>query len=263
MILNKNRRTWRMFLEMKFRSTELKKDTRVNILIPDHKDEGTVPFKTLWLLHGLSGDYTSWIQFTSIERYASKRNLAVIMPDANRSWYTNTAYQANYLDYIAKELPVLCRNLFNGMSDKREDQIVAGLSMGGYGALKLALTFPEQYGSCISLSGSLDITRKGRACNLNEWKSIFGFDLQSPLDLEGTEHDLFALTEKNHREETPFPKLYLWCGLEDPLIEINRTYDQFLTDRKIPHSFESSQGNHSWEWWDLHIQGALDWILTE
>ena len=135
--------------------------------------------------------------------------------------------------------------------------------MGGYGALKAALTCPDRYGACISLSGSLDITRKGRPCNLNEWKGIFGFDLNDPAELEGSDHDLFALAERNKGAGIPFPKLYMWCGTEDHLIGVNRLYDQHLTKLQIPHKFETSEGDHTWHWWDMHIRGALEWVLNQ
>lgn len=248
-----------MFLEMDFRSKELGKSTQVNILLPERKDEANEPCKVLWLLHGLSDDHTGWMRYTAIERYAIKHRLAVIMPNVDRSWYTNTAYGVNYFSYITKELPELCRATFRTLSEKREDNIVAGLSMGGYGALKAALTFPEQYGSCIALSGSLDVTRKGRSYNLEEWRSIFGFDMQSALELEGSAQDLFALATS--AKAKALPNFYLWCGLEDSLIRVNRLFDQHLSELEIPHVFRESEGDHSWKWWDLHIQNALEWAL--
>ena len=251
-----------MFLEMNFKSNELKKNTQVNILIPDAKEDDGAPFKTLWLFHGLSDNHTGWMRYTSIERYAKKHRLAVIMPNVDRSWYTDTAYDANYFSFVTEELPALCFSTFRQLSREREDNIAAGLSMGGYGAMKMAFSYPERYGSCISLSGSLDITRKGRPCNLNEWRSIFGFDLQSPLELEGSEHDLFALTAKAVKEGKQLPRLYMWCGTEDHLIGVNRSFDQHLTELGIAHTFESSEGDHSWKWWDLHIERALDWLLN-
>ena len=251
-----------MFLELNLRSKELKKNTQVNILIPD-ATESDKQFKTMWLLHGLNGNHTSWMRNSAIERYANKYNLAVVMPDAERSWYTNTAYGINYLNFISNELPELCHNTFKGMSESREDNIVAGLSMGGYGAMKMAFSYPEQYGACISLSGSLDITRKGRPCNLKEWRSIFGFDMDNPLELEGSKHDLYALASKAKEEGKQFPKLYMWCGTEDELIAVNRSFDQHLTELSVCHKFETSEGDHSWKWWDLHIQEALKWLLED
>ena len=154
----------------------------------------------------------------------------------------------------------LFHKLFGVLSEKREDNIIAGLSMGGYGAMKLALTCPEQYGACISLSGSLDVTRKGRSYNLSEWQSIFGYDIKSALELEGGEHDLFALVE-GKRDDVDFPSIYMWCGTEDTLIDTNRLFDQHLTNHGVHHRFRYSEGDHSWKWWDMHIQEGLKWVL--
>ena len=139
---------------------------------------------------------------------------------------------------------------------------LAGLSMGGYGALKLALNCPEQYGACISLSGSFDVTRRGRAYNLGEWQSIFGYDIKDALELTGSEHDLFALAKQNKKEGKPFPKLYLWCGTEDSLIDINYAMDAHLTSLDVPHVLKTSEGNHTWKWWDLHIQDGVNYVLN-
>lgn len=251
-----------MFLEMNFKSRELNRQTQVYVLLPSVSDDNASPCKTLWLLHGLSDNHTAWMRYTAIERYAIKHRLAVVMPSVERSWYTDTAYDAHYFSFVTKELPEVCFKTFRQMSQKREDNIVAGLSMGGYGAMKIALSCPEQYGSCISLSGSFDITRKGRPYNLNEWRSIFNFDMENPLELEGSEHDLFALAAKNKAEGKEFPKLYIWCGTEDGLIVANRAFDRHLTELGVAHRFETSEGDHSWKWWDLHIQSGLEWILN-
>ena len=254
-----------MFLEMNFKSSELKRQTQVYILIPDMKKEDDLPLKTMWLLHGRSDNHTSWMRNTSIERYAQKHRLAVIMPNADRNWYTDTVCGTNYFSFITKELPELCFRTFSQMSPKREDNIVAGLSMGGYGAMKAAFTCPEQYGSCISLSGGLDITadlpKLGFSFDINEFRGIFGFNLNSPVELKGSKHDLYALTAKAKGEGKQLPKLYMWCGTEDGLFPVNRSFDQHLIELGISHKFESSEGNHSWKWWDLHIQNALEWVL--
>lgn len=246
-----------MFLEMKFKSSELKKSVQVNAIIP----EGRETYKTLWLLHGLTDDHTAWARYTSVERYARDRGIAVVMPNADRSWYTNTAYGANYFNFIADELPALCRRVFKGMSERREDNIVGGLSMGGYGALKLSLSRPEQYSGCICLSGAFDITRKGRFCPIDEWKSIFGFDLETPLSLERSEHDVFFLAENRKKAGGLFPKLYMWCGTDDSLLGVNRDLDRYLTELGVAHAFEESEGDHSWKWWDAHLQDGLKYIL--
>lgn len=257
------------YLEMHYYSAALQRQVTVNVLLPESsKSSGSVgkpegSCKTLYLYHGLSGDQTAWMRRTSIERYADKYKIAVIMPNVDRSWYTDMATGANYFTFVAKELPQVVQSYFKGLSPRREDTLVAGLSMGGYGALKAALTCPETFGGCASLSGSLDITRKNRPYNLTEWQSIFGFSLQSADELEGTQHDLYALTRKNHEQGLPFPKLYLWCGTEDSLLPANRNYRDLLNELGIAHTYAESEGNHSWPWWDLHIQDALACLLDE
>ena len=116
----------------------------------------------LYLLHGLSDDHTIWQRRTSIERYidpyVDPLGLAVVMPDVHRSWYTDMAHGSRYWTYISEELPALMRSFFP-ISEARDDNFVAGLSMGGYGAFKLALSHPERYAAAASLSGALDISQ--------------------------------------------------------------------------------------------------------
>ena len=258
------------FLEFNFYSKALKTNTVVSVILPEKgRDLDGVgimsdkPYKTIYLLHGRNGNHTDWMRKSSIERYAAEYNVAVVMPEVGRSWYSDTAYGVNYFTFITKELPEICRSCFKGMSAKREDNIVAGLSMGGYGAIKAALNCPETFGYCASLSGALDITRKGLYSILPEWKAFFDFNMESELELEGTKNDVYALTRKNHEEGVPFPKLYLWCGTEDALLKNNRDYRDLLEELKIDHLYEESEGDHTWKWWDLHIQDALRYLLGD
>lgn len=255
------------FLEINFRSHALGMNVPVNVVLPElpsNAEQGGAPsgtYKTLYLLHGLSGNHMDWMRRTSIERYATEHRIAVVMPEVARTWYTDTAYDAKYFTYITQELPMVCRSYFKGMTDRREDNLIAGLSMGGYGALKAALTYPEQYCGCASLSGALDITRKGRNYNLNEWRSIFGFDMESALELEGTKHDIFSLVEKVAQSGVRLPRMFLWCGTEDTLITANRNYHALLTKLNVNHQYEESPGNHNWKCWDEHIQDALRYLF--
>jgi len=256
------------FFEINYYSKALNCSVPVSVILPEiPKLEFGVgapnveSYKTLYLFHGLSSDHTAWLRRTSIERYAADYGIAVVMPEVGRSWYTDTCYGAKYFTFVTEELPVVCRSYFKGMSDKREDNFVAGLSMGGYGAVKAALHCPDKYFACASLSGSLDITRKGRALNLEEWRAIFNFDLQAGSELEGTVHDLYHLTRMKKEEGIEFPKFYFWCGTEDILIRINREYRDLLVELGVEHCYKESEGNHSWKWWDLHIQDALRVLL--
>ena len=107
----------------------------------------------------------------------------------------------------------------------------------------------------------MDIASKERKICLDEWRAIFGFDLSSAEDLRNTKHDIFALAKQNHDKKISFPKLYAWCGKEDALLDANRNFDALLTDMGIEHLYEESEGDHSWRWWDLHIQSALKYLL--
>lgn len=247
------------FLEMTYRSAVMQQDVTVNVLLPTVAEGKT--YKTLYLLHGLKNDRSSWMRKSSIERYADKYGIAVVMPGVGRSWYTDTADGQPYFTFVTEELPRVCKNYFKGMSDKREDTLVAGFSMGGYGAIKAALCRPETFGACASLSGSIDIASKERQICLDEWRGIFGFDLKSAEDLRGTKHDLFALAKKNYENGTPFPKLYMWCGTEDSLVGANRKFHEMLNSMNVEHVYEESEGDHSWPYWDLHIQTALKKLL--
>ena len=258
------------FLEFNYYSKALTKHITVNVILPEanKKLEGIglgdrESYKTLYLFHGLSQNHTDWMRKSSIERYADKYGIAVVMPNVDRSWYTDTAYGANYFTFVSEELPTVCRGYFKGMSGEREDNFVAGLSMGGYGALKVALTFPEKYAGCASLSGALDITRKNRPLNMSEWKSIFDFNMESALELEGSKHDIYALAKKNHEAGVKFPKMYIWCGTEDsPMILKNNTdFHALLEELGVEHFYEESEGNHSWIWWDMHIKEALGFLF--
>ena len=227
------------YLEMNFRSHALNMNVPVTVILPEVGTTGPVggapegTYKTLYLLHGLCGNHTDWSRKTSIERYASDHGIAVVMPAVARSWYTDTVYGANYFTFVTQELPHVCRSYFKGMSDRREDNLIGGLSMGGYGAIKAALTYPEQYSACVILSSALDITRKGRN---------------------------YSLVKKNAAEKKPFPKLYMWCGTEDTLITPNREFHKLLDELNVPHCYEESPGTHNWKYWDPMIQRGLNEI---
>ena len=137
------------FLSVDIYSSVLNMDTHVNVILPQDKTSSKEPAKVLYLLHGLSDDCSKWTRFTAIERKINGRNLAVVMPEVQRSFYTDMKYGLNYFTYIAYELPKLCQAMFN-VSDKREDNFVAGLSMGGYGALKTALTRTDLFSKVAS-----------------------------------------------------------------------------------------------------------------
>jgi putative tributyrin esterase len=215
----------------------------------------------LWLLHGLSDDHSIWLRRTSVERYAAAKNIAVIMPAVGRSFYQDMAGGPRYWTFLTEELPALCRSWFP-ISAEREDNFVAGLSMGGYGALRMALAYPERYAAAASLSGALDLPRRlreagrdGSRISMEEWVSIFGPQLQA----EGTDADLSHLLG-NVANSTRRPSIFLFCGTEDELIGESRTFRDRLNSLGYDHRYEEQTGGHEWGYWDAAIQRVLDWL---
>ena len=202
--------------------------------------------KTLWLLHGLSDDHTCWQRRTSIERYAQQHNLCVVMPAVGRSWYTDSVL-GNYYTYVAEELPVTMRRFFRCMSAEREDNYIAGLSMGGFGALKIGLSHPERYAGIASLSGSLSHENRLDEIGLH---TVFG----TKEEYLAGNNNLFKLAEAC----TQKPKIYMWCGTEDRLLDDNRRYAAHLKDLGYDLDYHESEGRHRWEYWDQQIANVLD-----
>jgi len=215
----------------------------------------------LWLLHGLSDDHTIWLRRTSIERYAAAKNLAVIMPAAGRSFYQDMESGARYWTFLTEELPSMCRSWFP-ISGEREDNFVAGLSMGGYGALRMALAYPERYAAAASLSGALDLPRRlreagkeGSRISRAEWVSVFGPDLR----VDGTSADLDYLASSVVKLERR-PGIFLSCGTKDELLGESRAFRDRLNELKFDHVYEEHAGEHEWGYWDASIQRVLDWL---
>ena len=172
---------------------------------------GGEKWKTLYLLHGMSDDHTIWQRRTSIERYAADKGIAVVMPTTHLGWYTDMHLGFDYFTYITEELPKICRSFFPKMSDRREDTFAAGLSMGGYGALKCGLRAPQTFSRVAPLSGAVDVVDvvSGNVSgpNATYWEDIFG-----PADkVKGSFNDLFAAAEE--LKDSPIkPDVYMWCG---------------------------------------------------
>jgi S-formylglutathione hydrolase FrmB len=213
---------------------------------------------TLWLLHGMSDDHTIWLRRTSIERYVAPLGLAVVMPAVHRSYYTDMAEGGRYWTHVAEELPALARSFFP-LSARREDNFVAGLSMGGYGAFKLALRRPDRYAAAASLSGAVDV--RGLYVALDEerrpeFRRIFG-----SLDaFAGSDDDLFALADRAAKGDAPVPDLFQCCGTEDFLLQHNRKLRDHIRALGLKLAYHEAPGTHEWGFWDAWIRRVLEWL---
>lgn len=241
------------FMECRINSQILGAHTAINVIIPQTPG----PHPVMYLLHGLSDDESAWVRNTSIERYAVQKNMAVIMPDVNRSFYTDMVQGAKYWTYVSQELPEIVQNLFH-VSQKREDTFVAGLSMGGYGAFKLALNQPERFFAAASLSGALDMeSHLGENWNsMEEFLRIFG----KREDFKGSINDLFHVSESLKKSGASIPKLYQYCGTEDFLYSGNKNFLSHAKALGLDLTYTEGPGDHSWLYWDQQIAKVLEWI---
>ncbi len=256
-------------IQMNFNSRLLAMQTQVNIIIPEsHKmltQDFNHKFKTLYLLHGLSNDNTTYTRYTSIERYACARNLAVVMPAVDHSFYTDMKYGHPYFSYISEELPCFMRNLFP-LSEKREDNFVAGHSMGGYGSFKLALTRPGAFAAAASMSGVMDINYLLKDKLIKE-EVLEGFNPQSIYgesgSLSNTKHDLFHLLERNVQDKVPLPRLLQICGTEDFLYRDNLAFRDLCRCLGVDLMYDEGKGEHTWDFWAERIKQVIDWLPLE
>jgi putative tributyrin esterase len=252
--------------EIHFFSNLLVSRCTINVLLPQRKPgdpqhKYRAPFKVLYLLHGHSDDHTAWQRWTSIERYVEGLNLAVIMPAVQNSFYTDMAHGAKYFTFLAEELPAILRDLFP-LSTKREHTFVAGLSMGGYGAFKLALSRPDLYAAAASLSGAVDIREVVKPHDdpeneawLENMRTVFG-DLKK---VPGGPHDLFALARQLSGSSLK-PRLFQYCGTDDFLYADNLRFRDFIRPLGFDYTYEETPGDHNWKYWDAEIQKVLAWL---
>lgn len=245
---------------LNFFSESLGMQSEVYVAIPQQSTGGEIgiennakkeKYKCLFLLHGLSDDHSIWLRRTSIERYAAEYGICVVMPCVHRSFYSDMKYGGKYYTYVAKELPRIIREFFN-VSDKREDNFIAGLSMGGYGALKIAMRECEKFCAGAGLSSVADIRRKDFYETLIP---VFGEDMNIPDD-----DDLFSLSEKTNSNPDK-PRIYMGVGTEDFMYDDNLRLKAKFETLDFDYTYRESTGVHCWAFWDEYIQYVLEWMF--
>ena len=257
-------------IEVNFISKCLMRTVTFNAIIPVDKfgpqaeNAEQKPLKTLYLLHGIFGNYTDWVNGTRIQTWAEANDLAVIMPSGENRFYLDDEKSGElYGEFIGKELVEFTRKLFP-LSDKREDTFIAGLSMGGYGAIRNGLKYAENFGCVIGLSAALvhdtwkdaDNSAPIFTFRRNYYEAIFGeYD-----KVKGSDKDPKALLLKLKEEGRPVPKMYLCCGTEDDLVTVNRDFRDFLNENGVDLTYVEGPGKHDWVFWDTYIKKVLDWL---
>jgi S-formylglutathione hydrolase FrmB len=231
---------------------------RVRASMPDFGTRRAGPIRALYLLHGMSDDHDAWCRRTSIERYAAEYNLAVIMPTTGLYWYTDQPAGQKWWGYVSRELPELIHDFFPQISRDPAHTFAAGLSMGGYGALKLGLCGEGRFSRVASLSGAVDIARDhdrpDDPASTAFFNSIFGPNDQAA----GSFDDLCAAAERLPAGMRP--RVYMWCGTEDFLYAQNARMRDHLTALGYDLTYRESPGDHQWKYWDEQIRRVLTWL---
>ena len=253
------------YVQLDFYSRALGFDCQLNIVLPEEKQGvGLIPVPrkekhpVLYLLHGTSGDHSDWERWTSVERYAAKRGLAVVMMAGQLSSYANMAHGQRFFDYVAYEVPEIVRDAFP-ISDKREDNFIAGLSMGGRGTCVYAFNHPEKFAAAAILSACPRDVMYDKAQGNSMFKRTQGsIDNRGGLEayLASYENTWRVLDEKAHTGE--LPKLYFAIGTNDFLYDAFKHFRAHAEEIGLDATFEEIPGyKHEWRFWDLTIQKAL------
>lgn len=261
-------------IQVNFISKSLMRTVPLNVILPVDKmtfpgmpQRGDKPYKTLYLLHGVFGNYTDWVSGTCIQRWAEEKDLAVVMPSGDNMCYVDQEKSHNlYGEFIGQELVEITRKMFP-LSDKKEDTFIAGLSMGGYGALRNGLKYHNTFGYIGGLSSALIVEGMNKRTNDSPMfidrrdfaESVFG-DLSV---VEEGDMNPAWLIKKLTKEGAALPKIYLACGTEDFLLEANRRLHEVMKEAGADVTYEEGPGGHEWDFWNRHIKKFLDLLPLE
>lgn len=239
-----------------YSSQALKKQTEVKVCFPDmwtdFKD--SKDRKVLWLLHGLSDDSTCWTRFSQIERYASEYGITVIMPDGGRSMYCDGVYGQNTKELIVKELPEYFHRII-GISNARENNFIAGLSMGGMGAAKIALGNPDKYFGFGSFSGLLDIK-----CVEEDFRNSIDaeFPFMKPFFKDGSTEDPKTMLDKTKHADM---KMFVACGNQDYWIKAAKSFKEKSDALGMDVKYIFENGGHEWALWDRNVKRCIEYMV--
>ncbi|VDG22500.1 alpha/beta hydrolase [Lactiplantibacillus mudanjiangensis] len=227
------------------------------------------PFKTLYLLHGILGSEVDWLAGSRIQQWSDERNLAVVMPAGENSFYLDHEWTGDYYSqFIGRELVEFTRRTFP-LSHERSDTYIGGLSMGGYGALYNGLTYHETFGAIVALSAGLNVQSGMDKITKNpRWfgetaaflHSAFGPDLDQVVKSTANPK---VLIDQLLAEKVTMPDIFMAIGDRDELKSVNDDFDQFLTNKGIEHVYHVDSGNHEWDFWNRYLLKALEWLPLE
>ncbi len=250
--------------DQKLTSKLMAREMPYRVILPSGYENSTENsfYPAIYLLHGLTGHFDNWSDNTKLAVYSKNSEFIIVMPEGGNGWYTDSVSKKDemYESYIVKELIPEIEKKFR-VKKARESRAIAGLSMGGYGALKFGVKYPEMFVVAGSFSGAL------RAAEWTEKELGVGFRplLESIMSIYGEagsgtrkQNDLFSLVNaKTDTEIKAMPFIYVDCGTEDFLLSQNRDFAELLLKRKVSHEFRQRPGVHDWKYWDSQIKEFL------
>lgn len=250
-------------LQTEFRSKTLKRNVLFNVILPIEKFKP--PYPTLYLLHGLTDNMNSWLHNTRIKMWAENSGLAVVMPSGENSFYMDVLVKDGCLgdfgEYVGKELVEVTREMFP-LSDKREDTFICGLSMGGFGACRNGLKYCDVFGKAAVLSGAVHLYEYPE-----EWVETKGNTIGEVRNFgvlsetrDSDRNPRFLIEEIKNNPSKQFPDFYVACGLQDSLLEANRSIANALKEAGANVTYEDGEGVHDFIFWDEYIQHVLKWL---
>lgn len=242
--------------ETKFISKTLLRSVELTVIIPSPSIpealgvadrpasyEVQAPYPVLYLLHGLGNDHSDWTSYTNVELFAEEQSMAVVMMSAENKFYRKNGNGDDFYTFLSEELPVFIRNMFP-VSHRPEDTYIAGLSMGGYGAMIHGLNHPERFAAIGAFSAAIGTEDENEAENLKD----------GPFDPYG-------LVRKNIAEEKKVPPIYFACGMQDMLWEKVNDYKDFMVKCGLDVTWVPADGfRHEWRFWNIQIEKFLEWI---
>ena len=249
---------------VRFRSELVGESLPYNVVLPpgySHPSSANTSYPVLYLLHGLKGSAADWVsERARLAEHAALHQIVIVVPEGRDGWYVDgaTVPSDKFESYVMRELLPDVGRRFRTVK-AREGRAVAGLSMGGYGALKFGLKYPKTFSFAASMSGALDAPSFDPDGELPEWFKPSIRRAYGPMDSPTrAANDIFRIVREMVAEKIPsLPFLYLDCGTEDFLIQSNRDFSALLLEKKIPHEYRQLPGGHSWPYWDRQVREIL------
>ncbi|MDQ2855400.1 MAG: esterase family protein [Acidobacteriota bacterium] len=239
-----------------------------NVILPaDYDKAKTTRYPVLYLLHGLFGHYDNWIAKTQLKDTAEQYQIIIVTPEGNNAWYTDSATVPGdkYESYIIQELIPEVQQRYRTI-ETRAGRAVAGLSMGGYGALKFGVKHPELFAFVASMSGALgaatwtETELPGLEAIWRTLAPVYG-PPDSPVRAANDVAKLYR--DLSPAGVTALPYIYLDCGTEDSLLQSNRSFADILLAKKIPHEYRELPGAHTWPYWNQQVAEVLRIAATK